>query len=76
VITGGRGQGECCLLRHWAAHFTIVAGELACERFFINAGPAVIAELHVFRIAECMHPATALGRFTVGLGFATHHPGE
>jgi hypothetical protein len=43
-----------------------------CERFFTNASPAVIAELHAFLIAEGVHPATTLGWFTDTLGFATY----
>jgi hypothetical protein len=46
-----------------------------CERFFITASPAELAELRAFLIAEGVHPATALGWFTDSLGFATYHPG-
>jgi hypothetical protein len=59
-----------------AAPRAVLAAELLqlCERFFITAGPTVVAELHTFLVAEGVHPATALGWFTDSLAFATCHP--
>jgi hypothetical protein len=51
-----------------------------CETFFRTASPAVHNELRTFLTARGVHPATALGWFIDGLGFATlhrtpeHHP--
>jgi hypothetical protein len=60
-----------------SAHWTWAGCHQAlqlCERFFTTAGPAVIAELHAFRIAEGVHPPPRRTGSPTARGVATYHP--